>query len=175
MKTTERNGESIVVRVFKYDGTEYRHWSARIARQEGSLIILDAEFDTDVSHHLLGHIPCGTRTVEFYWLDRWYNIFRFLRDDGQTWLYYCNINTPPNFEDGVLTYIDLDIDVLVRPDLSYRVLDSEEFEAHANQYAYPDEVCKHAHAAVDELIEIIESSQFPFVQAVVSSSVSSVV
>src|SRR5258708_11526215 len=127
----------IIVRVLKYDGTEYRQWNARIARRERSLIILDAEFEIDVSHDLLGSIPRGTRTVEYYWLDRWYNVFRFLGDNGTTRLYYCNINLPPQLSDRVLTYIDLDIDVLVQPDLSYQVLDLEEFEINAARYGYP--------------------------------------
>ena len=167
--------EQITVRVFKYDGTEYRHWIARVARSEGSLIVLDAEFEIDVSHHLLGHIASGTRTVEYYWLDRWYNVFLFLTDDDQTRLYYCNINTPPTLEKGIVTYIDLDIDILVQPDLSYQVLDLEEFEENAKRYGYSDEVRKHAHAALGELVSLIESRHFPFGETVLKSSVTSVV
>ncbi len=129
---------AITVRVLKYDGAEYRHWNARIARCEGALIVLDAQFEYDVDHHLLGRIQTGTFTVEYYWLDRWYNVFRFLNNDGQTRLYYCNINVPPTLEDNVLTYIDLDIDILVQPDLSCQVLDLEEFEVNAARYGYSD-------------------------------------
>jgi protein associated with RNAse G/E len=154
--------DNIMVRVLKYDGTEYRHWNATLARREGSLVVLDAEFETDVSHHLLGEIKRGTRTVEYYWLDRWYNVFRFLSEDGETRLYYCNINTLPSLEDGVLTYIDLDIDLLVQPDSSYRVLDLEEFDDNAIHYGYSDQVKAEAHGAVIELISLIESHEFPF-------------
>src|SRR5713226_6659627 len=143
--------QAITVRVCKYDATEYRRWNARVARREGPLIVLDAEFEFDVKHHLLGDIRHGTRTIEYYWLDRWYNVFRFLEDDGKTRLYYCNINMPPTFEDGTLSYIDLDIDILVQPDLSYQVLDLEEFEANAKRYGYSEQVRAQARAAVDEL------------------------
>src|SRR5467141_288218 len=121
----------VTVRVLKYDGTEYRRWNARLSRRDGLLIVLEAEFDRGVQHDLLGEIRAGTKTVEYYWLDRWYNVFRFLKDDCATRLYYCNINTPPRFEDCVLTYTDLDIDILVEPNLSYQVLDLEEFETNA--------------------------------------------
>src|SRR5687768_2037355 len=89
----------ITVRVLKHDGAEYRRWSASLARHEGDMIVLDAEFDVDVSHEILGEIRQRTRTVEYYWLNRWYNVFRFLKDDGSTRLWYCNINTPPEFKD----------------------------------------------------------------------------
>ena len=154
--------EQITVRVLKYDGTEYRRWDATLARQDGSLIVLDAEFEDDVRHHLLGNIRRGTRTMEYYWLDRWYNIFRFLQSDGATKLYYCNVNMPPAISGAILSYIDLDIDILVQPDLSYQVLDLEEFAANAARFGYPEAVKRQANQAVDELVSMIETRQFPF-------------
>jgi len=165
---TKPNG--VTVRVLKYDGTEYRCWHASVARREDALLVLDAKFEFDVQHDLLGHIKRGTRTVEYYWLDHWYNVFRFLTDDGVTRLYYCNINMPPAIANGVLSYIDLDIDILVQPDLSYQVLDVEEFEANTRRYGYSVEVRRHAHAAVEELISLVESRQFPFEDSVVNNS-----
>ncbi|HYT50347.1 MAG TPA: DUF402 domain-containing protein, partial [Pyrinomonadaceae bacterium] len=97
--------EQITVRVLKYDGTEYRRWNARIVRTVDSLIVLEGEFESDVRHHLLGEIRRGTQTIEYYWLNRWYNVFRFLDDDGETRLFYCNVNVPPTLEDGVLRYV----------------------------------------------------------------------
>jgi protein associated with RNAse G/E len=154
--------EAITVRVLKYDGAEYRRWNARVARREGPLIVLDAEFEFDVQHHLLGDIQRGTRTIEYYWLDRWYNVFQFFEADGGTRLFYCNVNTPPTFADDVLTYIDLDIDLLVQRDHSYQVLDLEEFAANDERYGYSAEIKRRAHLAVDELISMIGTRQFPF-------------
>ena len=154
--------EQITVRVLKYDGAEYRRWDATLARQDDSLIVLDAEFEFDVQHESLGKIPRGTPTIEYYWLDRWYNIFRFLECDGATRLYYCNVNMPPATSGGVLSYVDLDIDILVRSDFSYQVLDLEEFAANAERYGYPEPVKSQAHEAVDELISMIETRRFPF-------------
>jgi protein associated with RNAse G/E len=162
MNPTLPVGDSITVRVLKYDGAEYRRWQARVSQVRGQLLILDAEFDVEVQHDSLGTIPKGTRTIEYYWLDRWYNIFRFLKDGGGTRLLYCNINTPPSLEDSVLTYVDLDIDILVEPDLSYRILDLEEFERNTKYYGYSDETRRKAQAAVDELKQMIEGRQFPF-------------
>src|ERR1043166_4254103 len=153
----------LVVRVLKHDGSEYRRWRGRIAKQDGSLIVLEAEFDVDVSHHLLGEIKRGTRLIEYYWLDRWYNVFRFLRDDGATRLYYCNVNTPPAVDGQYLTYIDLDIDVIVRPEYSSEVLDLDEFKANSQRYEYSAEEKANAGRAVEELTGMIELRQFPFV------------
>ena len=169
----ESTAAPITVRVLKHNGAEHRRWNATLSRREGDLIVLDAEFDVDVSHESLGEIKRTTKTVEYYWFNRWYNVFRFLKDDGSTRLWYCNINTPPELNGGTLTYIDLDIDILVQPDFSFQVLDEDEFETNAGLYGYSPEEKISARSAVDELIGMIEQHHFPFV--VESSSVSSVV
>ena len=126
--------------------------------------MLDGEFDQDIEHDLLGKIALGTLSREFYWMDRWYNVFRFSDPDEQLKSFYCNINLPPSLEGDVLSYVDLDIDVLVQPDFTYRVLDLEDFERHAQIYQYPDDVKVKTHRALNELIELIETRAFPFQQ-----------
>jgi hypothetical protein len=148
--------------VLKYDGREHRRWPARIAKTEGSLLVLDAVFDDEIEHELLGTISRGTVSTEYYWLDRWYNVFRF-SDPNQTFLnFYCNINQPPSFDGRVLSYIDLDIDVLVAPDFTYKILDVDDFEENAKRFAYPGEVQANARMALAELISLIETRAFPF-------------
>jgi protein associated with RNAse G/E len=146
----------ILVRVVKYDGTEHRTWSARVVEQTDSLLVLDAVFDEEIDHDLIGTIASGTISTEYYWLDRWYNVFRF--SDR----FYCNVTMPPNFDGQVLSYIDLDIDVLVKPGFSHQVLDLEDFEANALAYNYPSDVRENAHAALADLIRLIETRSFPF-------------
>jgi len=154
---------SITVKVLKHDGIEYRRWNAELSHRDGELIVLDAEFDVDVRHELLGEIKRETKTVEYYWLNRWYNVFRFLNEDGSTRLWYCNVNTPPKLEGNTLSYVDLDIDLLVQPDFSIQVLDEDEFEANAKLFGYSDEEKTRAHSAVEELVAMIERCHFPFV------------
>jgi protein associated with RNAse G/E len=154
--------DTIVVRVLKYDGHEHRRWPARIARTEGPLLVLDAVFDEEIEHDLLGTIASGTISTEYYWLDRWYNVFRFSDANGKLRSFYCNVNQPPSFDGRVLTYIDLDIDVLVAPDLTHKILDVEDFQENAKRYAYPGALRANALRALRELIELIEMRAFPF-------------
>jgi uncharacterized protein len=156
-------GESdIVVSVLKYDLVEHRRWPARIAKIEGPLMVLHAVFEDEIEHDLLGTISSGTISTEYYWLDRWYNVFRFSDPDYELKNFYCNVNQPPTFDGRVLSYIDLDIDVLVAPDLTYKILDLEDFEANAERFAYPEDVQANAHRALKELTELIEARAFPF-------------
>jgi uncharacterized protein len=111
---------------------------------------------------LLGTIPIGTLSTEYYWLDRWYNIFRFSDSEHKLKRFYCNINMPAQFDGSTLSYIDLDIDVLVEPDLSYKILDLQDFEANARRYDYPVEVQSEAHRSLAELVDLIETRSYPF-------------
>ena len=155
-------GSDIQVHVLKYDGREHRRWRARVAKREGSLLTLDAVFEEEIEHDLLGTIALGTISTEYYWLDRWYNVFRFSDNNGRLKNFYCNINQPPSFDGRVLSYIDLDIDVFVAPDLTYKILDLDDFEANARALAYPEDVQANAHGALKELTALIEARAFPF-------------
>ena len=150
------------MRVYKYDGLLHRTWPAELLREEGSLIVLDAKFADEVIHDLLGTIASGTHSLEYYWLDRWYNVFRFAEPDGALRNYYCNVNVLPTFDGETLSYVDLDLDILVEPDLSYRILDVEDYERNAEDYGYSVEVRANARRAVDELVSMIETRAFPF-------------
>jgi len=152
----------LIVRACKFDGSLHRSWRAELVRQDSSLLVLDAMFEAEVHHQLMGTIARGTLSLEYYWLDRWYNIFRFINPDGELRNYYCNVNMPPTLDGEVLSYIDLDIDILVEPDFSYRILDLDEFEENAGRYNYPEHVRQSARQAVTELIELIEDRKFPF-------------
>ena len=155
-------GRTILVRACKYDGSEHRSWPAQVLREEGPLIVLDARFSDEISHDVLGTIAIGTHSLEYYWLDCWYNVFRFAQPDGELRNYYCNVNVPPAFDGETLSYVDLDLDILVQPDFSYQILDVVDFEANVKRYGYPVEVQTNARRAVDELVKMIQTREFPF-------------
>jgi len=155
----------IEVQTFKFDGQPHRTWHADLVRHEDSLLVLDGIFNVDIEHELIGTIASGTHSLEYYWLDRWYNVFRFSHANGELRNYYCNINVPPTFNGRVLSYIDLDLDILVQPDFSYQILDAEDFETNAKLYAYTEELRANARRALEELVGMIEQRAFPFAVA----------
>lgn len=156
------SSREITVRVTKFDGAEHRRWHASLLKQEGPLLVLDAKFAEEVRHSRLGLIERGTVSLEYYWLDRWFNVFRFLEPDGRLRSFYCNVNLPPEFDGRTLTYVDLDVDIIVQPDFAYEVLDRDEFEENALRFDYPAEVKEGAERALLELRQMIESREFPF-------------
>jgi protein associated with RNAse G/E len=157
-----RDGEEVIVQSRKHDGHINRSWPARFTRSVGTLIVLDGIFEQEVRHTLIGTIEAGTLSTEYYWTDRWYSVFRFQTPAGRLLKFYCNINTPPSLTGGALSFIDLDVDILVNSDYTYTVLDEEEFERHAELYDYPTLYRTRVGEALEELVGLIEAQEFPF-------------
>ncbi|MYH67418.1 MAG: DUF402 domain-containing protein [Dehalococcoidia bacterium] len=72
------------------------------------------------------------------------------------------MTTPPEFDDGEIRYIDLDLDVTVRAGGTIELLDVDEFEEHRLEYGYPPDVVEQAQAAAGELSTLAQRQQFPF-------------
>ncbi len=145
----------------KYDGNIRRTWQCEFIAREDPLLTFLGVFDQDVEHSDLGLIKKGTISHEYYWLDRWYNVFRFHESDGTFRNYYCNINMPPTFENGVLDYIDLDLDLVVWPDGSVQELDREEYEENSKKFNYSNELRSAVEEAIVDLKTLIVHGELP--------------
>lgn len=151
----------ITINSRKYDGHIRRTWPGGLISQSEEMLVVVGQFREDVQHDDLGLIKQGTVSFEHFWVDRWYNIFRFHEPDGQLRNYYCNITMPPTFADDVIDYVDLDLDVIVWPEKGYEVLDRDDLEKNAIKYGYPEEVVANAERSLAELINLIESGGLP--------------
>lgn len=154
--------KNITINSRKFDGEIRRSWKADLIERKNSLLLFVGEFEQEIKHPNLGVIRRGTVSYEYYWLDRWYNIFRFHEPNGDLRNFYCNINKPPIFENNVLDYIDLDIDILVWTDFSYEVLDVDEFEENAECFQYTEVLTEKVEKTCLELSKMIELREFPF-------------
>lgn len=152
----------VTINARKYDGKIHRTWKADLIERKDSLLVFVGKFEKEVKHPDLGVIRRGTVSYEYYWLDRWYNVFRFHEPDGNFRNYYCNVNLPPTFEKNVLNYVDLDIDILVWHDKKIEILDEEEYLANAKRYRYPEKIDVNTRSSIDELSKMIASREFPF-------------
>lgn len=152
----------ITINSHKYDGKLHRSWEAKLIERNNTLLKFVGVFDQEIKHSHLGVIRPKTVSYEFYWLERWFNVFRFHEPDGTLRNFYCNINMPPKFENGILDYVDLDIDVVVWNDFSRQILDIEEFEENSDKYNYPKAVREKVSESLGELISLIDNRAFPF-------------
>ena len=152
-------GQSITVYKLDYQGQivlEYR--GVELERTPNS-IVLEAYFarnDYPTGYHTFKK---GDRMVEWFFSDRWYNIFALHHRDSDTlegW--YCNITRPARLEIDAIYAEDLALDVMVYPDGRTLVLDEDEFAA----LDVDDTTRQQAQAALAELLHLVETRWGPF-------------
>jgi protein associated with RNAse G/E len=158
---TDRNS-LVTINSRKFDGRIHRSWRAKLLEETEEFFLFVGEFDSEVKHSKLGVIRRGTVSYEYYWKNEWYNVFRFHEPGGDLRNFYCNVNRPPQFENGVLDYIDLEIDILVWSDFSVEILDLDEYEESSRTFDFPDEVKYKVDESLNKLLEMIKERQFPF-------------
>lgn len=104
-----------------------------------------------------GARPLRHHCLQFFWPARWYMLSAFY--DGRALRHtYASIILPPRIEFERLSFVDLDLSVLVQPDLSYEVLTQSEFEEMAELLHYDEETRIGALMALRGLIGSIERS-----------------
>lgn len=146
----------------KFDGRISKSWKADLLEQRDSLLIFRGIFDWEIIHPDLGVIRPGTISVEYFWLDEFFNVFKFYEPEGNFRNFYCNVCLPPTFENGVVNYVDLDIDVYISGDFSHKILDVDEFETNAVRYKYSPELKRNADNGLKKILQKLHDRDFPF-------------
>jgi predicted RNA-binding protein associated with RNAse of E/G family len=152
--------ESITVVKNDHAGREILRYTGRVlAREALTWVRLEARFsrpDVQTSYHTFRQ---GDRFVEWFYGDRWYNIFEMHdRDDDRLTGWYCNVTRPALITPDTIRANDLALDVFVAPDGTIHVLDEGEFAA----LPLDESTRAHALAALDTLKHLALSRQPPF-------------
>ena len=104
-------------------------YEGRVLKRESDHIVLEAFFNRPDTPFMDVVLKENDRFVETFYADRWYNIFEIYdRDDGAFKGWYCNIGKPAVIEDGIVSYVDLALDLWVSASGMQSVLDEDEFD-----------------------------------------------
>ena len=120
-----KNG-TIIERKTRLDGSSVEFSCVPLALDPGRSAVLGYAVDRDwtVAGGVIT-VPKGAVTVGHFWTDRPYNVYHWLVD-GRTLAYYVNASAPPQITAESVDWLDLAVDILVRPDASFLVLDEDE-------------------------------------------------
>jgi uncharacterized protein len=154
-------GSRILLRATKFDGAAHWIQPFRVVADDGTMLVTEYRARTPI-YTSRGEFRSPYDSRVYFWRDRWFNVFRLSRPGCSLALWYCNITTPPTLEGRQLNYVDLDLDVAVRPDGCIELLDADEFELHRRKYGYPAEVIQEAERAAEEVAEMARRGSFPF-------------
>jgi uncharacterized protein len=101
----------------------------------------------------------GDHFIEWFYFDRWYNIFEVHAMDGSLKGWYCNIAEPATMSDAIITCRDLLLDVWVTPHGASLLLDEDEFAADDRLDAATR---AHARQAVADVLALVATRLSPF-------------
>jgi hypothetical protein len=153
-----------MITVYKLDhiGREKFSYTGDVIERTGTMVKLEARFGRERME--LGYVTLtpGDRFVEYFYSDRWYNIFAIYDADGGAFKgWYCNITRPAALAADSVRAEDLALDYFVQPSGKEFILDGDEFAA----LPLPAEERATALAALEELRGLAARREGPFADA----------
>ena len=150
--------ETVTIRKLDYAGHEVTVYPGWVLRRKDHAIVLRTFWNRaplDVGYVVL---EPGDRWTEYFYADRWYNIFEIRASDGRLKGWYCNVTRPARISAGEVVWEDLALDLWVAPDGETLVLDEDEFAA----LPLTPADCEAAQQALAELQEMVAQKAAPF-------------
>jgi len=149
----------ITVRKLNLDGEETWSYMGVVLERGPNFVHLEARFNRETMDLGYAIFEKGDRFVEWFFADRWYNVFEVhSAHDDRIKGWYCNVTKPATITDEIVSAIDLALDVWIGTDGSVAVLDEDEFEA----LELDDSDQRAALAALDEIKSLARDRHKPF-------------
>ena len=134
-------------------------YSGSVIERSDNAIKLEARFNRETSDAGYVVFEKHDRFVEYFYADRWYNIFEIhSAKDNRLKGWYCNIARPAVFGDSTIDQVDLALDVWINPDGTALILDEDEFA----DLRLDEATRQQARQAVQELIDLARQRIIPF-------------
>lgn len=152
--------DSITVIKRNLNGAETWRYTGQVLARGPHVVLLEARFNRDDMPFMDVTLKRDDRFVEWFYTDRWYNVFEIHdRDDDAIKGWYCNLGRPAVLEAGDrISYVDLALDLWVAADGAQTLLDVDEFEA----LGLDSDVRTAVLAALAELQTLFRTNKPPF-------------
>jgi protein associated with RNAse G/E len=145
----------------KYDGSlHYRYATELVSAGAGELRLFTPAGTACESYR--GPVEITHPTLMVYWSDRPWNVHLSWFPDGRLRHWYVNVASPATWDDGVLRFVDLDLDVILRASGEIVVLDEDDLARHRVRFGYPDALVERIHETVAEVRDAMDARVSPF-------------
>ena len=125
-----RGSPMITVHKLDHSGVEKLSYTGKVLQRTATSVMLEAHFALDTMELEYVTLKRGDRFVEYFYSDRWYNVFAIFDADDNTFKgWYCNITRPAQIADGHIRAEDLALDYFVQPSGNEFIMDEDEFAA----------------------------------------------
>ncbi|GAC1373834.1 MAG: DUF402 domain-containing protein [Ktedonobacteraceae bacterium] len=140
-------------------GEEKIRYTGEVLERGNQHMVISASWTLDVKDLGYTRFEPGDHFTEYYYEDRWFNIFEIESARGARKGWYCNVTEPAHISDERIEQVDLFLDVWVNPQGETLVLDEDEFAAATTM---SDEQRAGAQAGLRTLLQLIRERQKPF-------------
>ena len=153
-------GQKIEITAYKHNEQMHRTWRKMSVIQYNDNEIVLANKFAKVFEATGKNWLTPEPAVSIFYKDRFYNVIAMLKNDGI--YFYCNLSSPALIDEEGLKYIDYDLDVRVKPDFTYEILDEAEYQQNIEKYGYSKDIQEVILKTLKDLIKRIESKEKPF-------------
>lgn len=153
-------GELMKILSYKHNGTLHRTWAETTVLKRTQKVVIGANDRTLVKESDGRTWITREPAICYFHSAYWFNVIGMLRQDGV--YYYCNLSSPFTFDREGLKYIDYDLDIKVFPDMTFVLLDEDEYQKHRQEMNYPEAIDRILRKNVNDLISLIRSRKGPF-------------
>ncbi len=155
-----KEGDKLQIHCYKHDGTLHRTCDEATVLKVEEDVLVCANYKTEINESGGERYHTREPAILFFYKNEWFNIIAQMKDKGL--YYYCNIASPYIIDDGLIKYIDYDLDLRVYPDGSYKILDRNEYRYHKKKMHYSDELEKVLQYELSKLIKYKENKEIAF-------------
>ena len=148
-------GKRYEIHSYKHNGCIQRAWDEAVLLEIHDDYLIFGNERTKVTESDGRMWRTKEPAILYFFKNSWFNIIGQYKKDGI--YYYCNIASPYIIEDGVIKYIDYDLDLRVFPDGSFKVLDRGEYKYHKQLMNYSDEIDYILKAELTNLINMVRA------------------
>ena len=140
-------------------GTEMLRYQGEVIERSPTRVVIRAAWSNPPKDLGYTRFERGDAFTEYYYSDRWFNIFDILGSDDQRKGWYCNIAQPAVIFDDRIEQVDLFLDVWVNPQGKPLLLDEDEFAAATT---LNEEQRMEARAGLQTLLQLLASRSEAF-------------
>lgn len=159
-QTNIKVGEKLQIHCYKHNGQLHQLCDEAIVLYNDDNMIIVANDRAKLTEADGRSYHAKEPAILFFYKKHWFNVIGQLKEYGL--FYYCNIATPYIIDNGVIKYIDYDLDLRVFPDGGFKILDYNEYNYHKRLMGYPKEIQMIVKNELSNLIEMKRKNEGPF-------------
>lgn len=162
MQTNIQKMQPVQIQAYKYPQQLHYEWSADLIQLTPQYAMVACHAGRAFQHHTKQkQFIMPYPSIELFFFDEWYTFSVTFRENEEM-MFYCNIAMPAKYDNGIISFVDLDLDYLKEPHESWKVVDEDEFLHNQHKFNYPKDLIEGALEGLKQLQQMVHSQQFPF-------------